>query len=127
MEDIRTPAKVDVYGFILKIDNEYQTQLNKDKLYETTYGKLVSLPYETTRLPLDYGHHEDINWGAIDSAVAGFPLGQRQWFFKQLSGFSATGKVIKNRKRWNHSICPICLKEQEDNYHIINCKRKLAR
>ena len=98
MEDNCTPTKVNASGFILKIDNEYQTQLNKERLYETTYGKLVSLPYETTRLPLDYRHHNDINWGAIGRAVAGFPLGQRQWFFKQLSGFSATGKVMKRRK-----------------------------
>ena len=92
MEDNCIPTKVNASGFILKIENEYQTQLNKERLYETTYGKLVSLPYETTRLLLDYGHHDDINWGEIGRAVAGFPLGQRQWFFKQLSG------ILSHRK-----------------------------
>ena len=34
---------------------------------------------------------------------------------------------MKRRKRWNHSICPICLKKQEDNDHFLNCKGKSAR
>ena len=127
MDDNCIPTKVNSKGFILKIDNEYQSQLRKDQLYDATYGKLVSLPYESTRLPLEYVHHDDINWEAIDRAVATFPLGKRQWFFKQLSGFSATGKVMWRRKEWNHNRCPICLKEEEDNDHILNCKSKPAR
>ena len=98
MHDNCKPMKVNETGFVFKIDDEYQSKLNKDRLYDTTYGKLVSLPYESTRLPLDYGHHDDINWEAINRTIAGFPLGQRQWIYKKLSGFSATGKVMERRK-----------------------------
>ena len=34
---------------------------------------------------------------------------------------------MKRRKRWNHSICPICLKEKEDNIHLLSCKGKSDR
>ena len=121
------PTKVNSSGFVLKIDGEYQSSLDKKYLYDATYGKLVSLPYETTRIPLLYGHHDDINWKAIGKAVAGFPLGQRQWFFKQLSGCSATAKVMKRRKRWTHNKCPICFREVEDSDHVLSCKGKAAR
>ena len=62
---------------MLKIDGEYQSNLCKEQLYDAKYGKLVSLPYETTRIPLLYGHHDDINWGSIWKALALFPLVQR--------------------------------------------------
>ena len=111
----------------MKINGEYQSNLNKKYLYDATYGKLVSIPYETTRVPVLYGHHDDINWKAIGKAVAGFPLGQRQWFFKQLSGCSATAKVMKRRNKWTHNKCPICFREVEDSDHVLSCKGKAAR
>ena len=82
MEDNCTPVKIKDSGFISKIDNAYQIQLNRDRLYKTTYGKLVSLPHKFTLLPLDYGHHDDINREAIGRAVSRFQLGQKRWFFK---------------------------------------------
>ena len=57
---------------------------------DDTLETLIDFPYSVDtifQLPREIGR-----------AVAGFPLGQRQWFFKQLSGFSATGKVMKRRK-----------------------------
>ena len=61
----------------MKIDGEYQSKLSKKFVYDATYGRLVSISYETTRAPLFNGHHDDINWKTIGKAVAGFPLGQR--------------------------------------------------
>ena len=74
-----------------------------------------------------YGHHDDINWKAIEKTVAGFTLGQRQWVFKQLSGCSENAKVMKRRKRWTHNKCPICFREVEDSDHMLSCKGKAAR
>ena len=111
----------------MKIDGEYQSNLSKKYLYDTTYIKLVSIPYETLRVPLLYGHHDDINWKAIGEEIVGFPLGQRQWFFKQLSGCSETAKAMKRKKRWTHNKCPICLREVEDNDHVLIYKGKAAR
>ena len=87
----------------------------------------MSIPYETTRVPLLYGHNDDINWKDIGEAIVGFPLVQLQWFFKKLSGYSTTEKVMKRRKRWTHNKFPICLSEVEDNDHILSCKGKAAR
>jgi len=40
--------KVNNSGFVLKIDGKYQSNLCKEQLYDSrTYGKLVSLPYES--------------------------------------------------------------------------------
>ena len=121
------PRKVNTSGWTLAIEGVYQSKLDKDKLYDATYGRDYSIPYETKRIPLEFGHIEDINREAIGKAFQGFRRGIRQWLVKQLSGTCATAKVMKRRGMWIHDRCPVCLTAREDNDHIMTCKAPKAR
>jgi hypothetical protein len=70
---------------------------------------------------------QDINWPAIDLAMAAWPFGKRRWLAKHLSGFSATGRVMLRRKEWSHDLCPRCLQPNEDAFHVPACRSPPAR
>ena len=126
-QDICQDRKVNKEGWTLKINGMYQTSLNRNKLYDASYGEEISVPYEEKRIPLEYGHIEDINRDAIGQAISEFPRSQRQWITKQLSGTNATGKVMKRRQQWTQDRCPLCLTALEDSDHILKCKAKTAK
>ena len=70
---------------------------------------------------------EDINWGLLEVAMQKWPMGKRKWLAKHLSGFSATGRVMKRRKEWEHDKCPLCNQPNEDSHHVISCPSVTAR
>ena len=122
-----TPMKVNPLGWSLKVDGEYQPSFDKELLYDVSFGKKFSIPYENKRVPLEYGHSDDINREAIGRAVATFPAGNRRWFTKQVSGTCATAKVMRRRGDWITDRCPQCFTALEDNDHILNCPSSNAR
>ena len=125
--DICQDRKINKQGWVLKINSKYQSSLNRNKLYDATYGEEISVPYEEKRIPLEFGHIEDINREAIGQAVAEFPRSQRQWLTKQLSGTNSTARVMKRRQQWTQDRCPLCLTEEENSDHLLKCKARSAK
>jgi hypothetical protein len=66
------------------------------------------------------------DWLALDQGMKTWNWGQRKWLIKHLSGFSATGRVMKRRKEWTHDHCPWCDAPNENADHLYNCASPLA-
>jgi hypothetical protein len=59
--------------------------------------------------------------------MADWPFGKRRWMAKNLSGFSATGRVMRRRSEWFHDCCPRCDQPNEDSFHVLACRKPSAR
>ena len=114
-------------GCHLSWNNKHLTKMDKELLYDLTYGINNSVEYCVKRIPLEYGSYEDINWDAVKKAVKGLKLGQKHWLAKHIAGMSSIGVSMLRRGEWNHDKCPVCLKERETNDHVLLCRDKRAR
>ena len=54
-------------------------------------------------------------------------MGKHKWLAKHLSGFSATGRVMKRRHEWEHDKCPLCDQSNKDAQHVLSRHNILAR
>ena len=121
------PKKVCNLGWQLKIGDAFQSRLDTEQLYDISFGKIKSVPYSESRIPLDYGSPIDINWDAIAYAMKSITLSESHWMAKFISGTAPTGKVMARRKEWNSPNCPICFKRIEDSDHVLTCKNKAVK
>jgi hypothetical protein len=64
---------------------------------------------------------QDIDWDAIDSALAQCPPLYRLWVTKHVSGFFANGKMMKHWGFWDNQRCPCCHHIKEDKEHLLIC------
>ena len=119
--------RVSHIGCHLRCIRAFFTKVDKEKMYDLTYGLRNSTDYCERRVPLNYGSSEDINWEAIHKAAEGLKLGQKHWLAKHIAGMSAVGTTMRRRGDWNHDKCPICLMEIETNDHVLLCKDRRAR
>jgi predicted RNA-binding Zn-ribbon protein involved in translation (DUF1610 family) len=62
-----------------------------------------------------------LDWEALGSALKATPTQRQHWVSKMLSGFCATGVMMKRRKERASNECPRC-GEIEDVEHIWRCK-----
>jgi hypothetical protein len=64
---------------------------------------------------------QDIDWDAIESAMAHCPPLYRLWVSKHVSGFFANGKMMKHWGFWDNQKCPCCHHIKEDKEHLLIC------
>jgi len=64
---------------------------------------------------------ECIDWIAIEKASESLTTTRQIWLTKFVSGFCATGSVMKKRELWDNQLCPICQSCKETTAHIITC------
>ena len=65
---------------------------------------------------------DNIDWIAIGKAAKSITMCRQIWVTKYVSGFCATGSVMKKRKLWDDQLCPICHQCKETTSHIITCQ-----
>ena len=65
---------------------------------------------------------DNIDWIAIGKAAKSITIRKQIWVTKYVSGFCATGSVMKKRKLWDNHLCPICHQCKETTSHIITCQ-----
>ena len=64
---------------------------------------------------------ECIDWIAIEKASESLTMTRQIWLTKFVSGFCATGSVMKKRELWDNQLCPICQSCKETTAHVITC------
>ena len=70
---------------------------------------------------------KSIDWIAIEKAAESMSTRRRIWLTKFVSGFCATGSVMKKRKLWDDELCPLCGCCKETTDHIIQCTDERSR
>lgn len=68
-----------------------------------------------------------INWNGIEKANSKLSSNERIWLTKFVSKFSATGRNTLRWNKWNHSKCPRCNQNNEDNLHVVMCPDEEVR
>jgi hypothetical protein len=87
---------------------------------KSIFGKqLQAYLHECYLLSLDA--FQDIDWDAIDLAMAHCPPLYRLWVTKHVSGFFANGKMMKHWGFWDNQKCPCCHHIKEDKEHLLIC------
>ena len=69
---------------------------------------------------------DDVNWPATKKALQEQPLGLRRFLGKFATSHIATGKMMRLRRHWPHSKCPVCGAEVEDTKHVLQCPKSRA-
>ena len=119
--------KVSNLGWHLKIGDIYQTRLDKEELYDASYGQETSMHYAESRTPLIFGSPIDINWEAIGAAMSKLKISESHWMTKFITGTAPTGKVMARRKEWPSPKCPVCFKKIETSTHVLSCRNREMR
>jgi hypothetical protein len=110
------------------VEGRTASEFDLGTLYDFTFGRSVSIPYwQDERHPMPDDAITSINWDAIASAAKYWPRGKWQWLLKHLAKFSATGRNMLRRKEWEHDLCPICLRPNEDSWHVQKCQAPPAQ
>jgi hypothetical protein len=84
--------------FSIAIQGAKLAQLNCAEFYDYSHGTVEAIPYWQACQHLPVEAIRDINWPAINQAMVAWPFGKRRWLAKHLTGFSATGRVMRRRK-----------------------------
>lgn len=113
-------------GWSMRIDGQKKDRVDPDLLYDITFGQR-SQRYWSLRQDISTREFKSINWPSLGTAMHQWAFGKQKWMAKHLSGFSATGRVMKRRKEWDHDRCPRCEKHNEDATHILTCRNPSAR
>ena len=63
-----------------------------------------------------------INWEQQGKALKNWHSGSHRWLIKFATGFLGVGKMMERRGEQDHSKCPRCDEDEEDNKHVIRCQ-----
>ena len=94
----------------------------KDHIYKSSMKTYLINNKKYTEEAFNY-----IDWIAIDKAANTLSTKKQIWLAKFVSGFCATGSVMKKRKLWNNNLCPLCQEHKETTDHIIQCLDERSR
>ena len=104
------------------------SNLNKQEVYDYTYGKTDSVPYwQDNRHSFPTEQEQTISWHSITKAFKTWPWGKTKWMTKFWTGFAPVGRVMKRRKEWQHDMCPRCLAPNETSMHVLQCREQSSR
>ena len=95
-----------------------------NRLCDATCGEQSRLHWQTRQAVLS-AVMDNINWDLLGNVMNKWHVGEHKWLAKHLSGFSATGRVVKRRKEWEHDKCPLCDQSNEDAQHVLSCRSVL--
>ena len=114
------PTKI---GFgTVRIKNKLVTSRIQTSLYKhITHDALVHWVGKHSK-PLLNLKAANIAWHSFQVARREASLGMKIFVTKWISGDTATGRVMVQRKKREHSNCPRCNQEDEHLLHILTCK-----
>ena len=123
LEDFSIPypdtQRFDQEGWSLSIAGVKQEHFDFPLFYDLTFGKVKSREYWMKRF--NTSTLDEIDWDTVKRSTS-TDQGINKWLTKHMAGFSATGRVMKRRKEWDHDRCPRCDTPNEDRVHVIKCK-----
>ena len=104
------------------------SNLDKQEVYDYTYGKTDSVPYwQDNRHSFPTEQEQTISWHSITKAFKTWPWGKTKWMTKFWTGFAPVGRVMKRRKEWQHDMCPRCFSTNETSMHVLQCPEQSSR
>jgi hypothetical protein len=96
------------------------SSFNRKELYTEIVGVHLKAYWKRKHdIPSD--HLDSIAWDTQNTAFKGLPLGKQRWFVKFATGFCGLGKTLLLREYQDHSKCPCCDQDGEDNQHVLKC------
>ena len=85
------------------------------------HSKLVKWYSKTLDIPLSI-LKEHVSWNVFEKARHEGRPGLNTFMTKWISGDTATGRVMRMRKRISHSNCPRCNTPDEHTTHVLQCQ-----
>ena len=92
-----------------------------EKALETHCFQPNALSYWNQRGRLNQEYQKHINWKGVQKATTMLTPRQNVFLTKFYSGFHCTVKVMKRRREWATSECPLCHTKEEDHEHVLQC------
>ena len=103
--------------------------IGETKICKAIGGEIVErrqgakcLSYWNERGRFGEGSMEKIDWIGTGQAMKAVAQSRQRWVTKHVSGFCATGKMMKRWKKRDNARCPRCDKEEEDAEHVWLCQ-----
>ena len=93
-----------------------------EKALETHCFQPTALSYWTQRGRFTKDHQNHINWKGVQKATTMLTPRKNVFLTKFYSGFHCTAKVMKRRREWATSECPLCHTDEEDHEHVLQCR-----
>ena len=117
------PQRFEAESWSLSIDGIKQECVDKQMIYEYTYGYSHSRQYWHDRHLLTDEQFYLVDWELIGKGLGKWEWGKRKWMAKFLSGTAAVGRNMARRGEWTHDKCPRCDQLDEDYVHVIECSK----
>jgi hypothetical protein len=105
-------------GWTFWFNDRKHSRVEKHDIYSELYGDKVCDYWITKgKIPLEEIH--SVDWINSEKAIKRLPFAKQLWISKFSSRHCAVGKMMKIRKEWTHDKCPLCLKDNETNDHVL--------
>jgi hypothetical protein len=104
----------------IQIGDHLLTHLHKDSAYEEINAEAI-LDYWERKDGIPLEKKAQVNWKASKQALKEQPRGLQRWHAKWATRHCAVGRMMKIRKEWAHSTCPLCGNQEETTTHVLQC------
>ena len=102
------------------IGDAKMTHFPKELIHELTCTKVIKR-YWCRKDSISPEQYESINWTAAKKSLQEAPRGMQRFHGKFASRHIGVGRMMKIRKEWGHSRCPLCGCNEETTQHVIQC------